>query len=44
MYTLYWVWDWPTAARTPGFPNGKPEVYTTCMDVDVVDAAGLPIG
>lgn len=38
LYTLYWVWDWPTA---PGadqtYPQGKAEVYTTCMDVDVQD-------
>ncbi|KAL5044064.1 hypothetical protein BDW71DRAFT_109394 [Aspergillus fruticulosus] len=37
-YTLYWVWDWPTAAGVdPGLPNGKQEMYTTCMDVDVVE-------
>ncbi|RDW93918.1 uncharacterized protein DSM5745_01240 [Aspergillus mulundensis] len=37
-YTLYWVWDWPTAAGVdPGLPHGKQEMYTTCMDVDVVD-------
>ncbi|KAL5341261.1 hypothetical protein BJX70DRAFT_64917 [Aspergillus crustosus] len=35
-YTLYWVWDWPTSAAAAP-PNGKEEVYTTCMDVDVVD-------
>lgn len=34
-YTLYWVWDWPTLPGTPGFPEGKQEIYTTCMDVDV---------
>lgn len=36
-YTLYWVWDWPTAAGAdgPGTP-GKNETYTTCMDVDMV--------
>ncbi|OJJ02417.1 hypothetical protein ASPVEDRAFT_41909 [Aspergillus versicolor CBS 583.65] len=35
-YTLYWVWDWPTAAGVdPGLPDGKQEMYTTCMDVDV---------
>ncbi|OJJ35504.1 hypothetical protein ASPWEDRAFT_172305 [Aspergillus wentii DTO 134E9] len=38
-YTLYWVWDWPTAPGVdPTYPNGKPEVYSTCMDVDVVDS------
>jgi hypothetical protein len=37
LYTLYWVWDWPTAAGVdPTYPNGKAEIYTTCMDVDVV--------
>ena len=35
-YTLYWVWDWPTAPNVdPGLPKGKEEIYTTCMDVDV---------
>lgn len=37
-YTLYWVWDWPTAPRAdPALPQGKAEIYTTCMDVDVDD-------
>ncbi|KAJ5591037.1 hypothetical protein VI817_002373 [Penicillium citrinum] len=36
LYTLYWVWDWPTAPSVdPTYPHGKTEVYTTCMDVDV---------
>ena len=39
-YTLYWVWDWPTLPGTPGFPDGKQEIYTTCMDVDVQGSAG----
>jgi hypothetical protein len=40
-YTLYWVWDWPTAAGVdPGLPNGKPEIYTTCMDVDIISSSG----
>ncbi|KAL8822658.1 MAG: hypothetical protein Q9191_006608 [Dirinaria sp. TL-2023a] len=34
-YTLYWVWNWPTAPGTPGVPNGKLEFYTTCMDINV---------
>jgi hypothetical protein len=38
-YTLYWVWDWPTLPGTSGFPDGKQEIYTTCMDVDIVDGA-----
>lgn len=39
-YTLYWVWDWPTAAGVdPSLPDGKAEIYTTCMDVDVVDSS-----
>ncbi|EKV07883.1 hypothetical protein PDIG_61740 [Penicillium digitatum PHI26] len=40
-YTLYWVWDWPTAAGIdPTYPNGKAEIYTTCMDVDMVNTVG----
>ncbi|OAP65145.1 hypothetical protein AYL99_01117 [Fonsecaea erecta] len=39
-YTLYWVWDWPTLPGTAGFPDGKQEIYTTCMDVDIVDDTG----
>lgn len=35
-YTLYWVWDWPTAPNVdPGLPKGKEETYTTCMDIDL---------
>ncbi|KAF7115331.1 hypothetical protein CNMCM5793_001967 [Aspergillus hiratsukae] len=38
-YTLYWVWDWPTAPGVdPSLPSGKQEIYTTCIDVDVIDA------
>ncbi|KAJ5601429.1 hypothetical protein N7510_010963 [Penicillium lagena] len=37
-YTLYWVWDWPTLPGIdPTYPDGKEEIYTTCMDVDVVN-------
>lgn len=39
-YTLYWVWDWPTAPGVdPGLPKGKPEIYTTCMDIDITSQA-----
>ena len=38
-YTLYWVWDWPTAPNVdPSLPKGKAEIYTTCMDVDITAA------
>ena len=36
LYTLYWVWQWPTAPGTPGLPNGKDEYYTTCSDINIV--------
>ena len=36
IYTLYWVWDWPTAPGTSGFPSGKTQVYTTCLDVVII--------
>ena len=26
---------------TPGFPEGKQEIYTSCMDVDIVDASSV---
>lgn len=36
-YTIYWVWDWPTEPNVdPNLPKGKAELYTTCMDVDIV--------
>jgi hypothetical protein len=41
-YTLYWVWQWPTAPQQkPGPVNGKDEYYTSCIDVDVV--SDLPL-
>lgn len=37
-YTLYWIWDWPTSpGKDPALGAGKDEVYTTCLDVDIVD-------
>ena len=40
-YTLYWVWDWPTEPGVdPSLPKGKAELYTTCMDVDIVAKQG----
>lgn len=32
LYTLYWVWDWPTTPSAVS-PQGKIEIYTTCLDV-----------
>jgi hypothetical protein len=40
IYTLYWVWDWPTAPGTIGQPNGLQEIYTTCMDVNLIAGTG----
>ncbi|KAJ5751789.1 hypothetical protein N7520_008706 [Penicillium odoratum] len=40
LYTLYWVWDWPTRPSVDdGYPDGKKEIYTTCMDIDIVGQA-----
>ncbi|KAJ5920902.1 hypothetical protein N7466_009228 [Penicillium verhagenii] len=40
LYTLYWVWDWPTkASADDGYPDGKLEIYTTCIDIDIVGQA-----
>jgi hypothetical protein len=42
-YTLYWVWQWPTAPQPdPSLSNGQDEYYTSCIDVDVVP--DLPLG
>jgi hypothetical protein len=39
-YTLYWVWEWPTAPNVdPGLPVGKNETYTSCMDIEVDGSA-----
>ncbi|KAJ5748471.1 uncharacterized protein N7511_010167 [Penicillium nucicola] len=44
-YTLYWVWDWPTKPGIdPTYPKGKQEIYTTCMDVDIVQATNNKLG
>lgn len=39
-YTLYWVWDWPTAP-TDAIPGGEMEIYTSCMDIEVLPVAQL---
>jgi hypothetical protein len=45
LYTLYWVWDWPTLPGIdPTYPQGKTEIYTTCMDVDVVTSTSQKNG
>ncbi|KAK7725391.1 hypothetical protein SLS57_003868 [Botryosphaeria dothidea] len=41
-YTLYWVWQWPTAAgQDPTYPDGKDEWYTSCSDVELTSANSL---
>lgn len=34
-YTIYWVWDWPTAPSAV-VPNGKDEIYTSCLDIIMI--------
>lgn len=34
IYTLYWVWDWPTEAA--GSLEWETQVYTSCMDIDII--------
>ncbi|CAH0024530.1 unnamed protein product [Clonostachys rhizophaga] len=37
IFTLYWVWKWPTSiGAVSTLPNGKDEYYTTCSDIEVV--------
>lgn len=49
-YTLYWVWDWPTLSKADamigdeGVNITKPEVYTSCMDLKIVDACSDELG
>ncbi|KAM0715425.1 hypothetical protein Q7P37_008923 [Cladosporium fusiforme] len=37
IYTLYWVWDWPSVGN-PGEKGAvlKEELYTTCVDIQIV--------
>lgn len=49
-YTLYWVWDWPTLSKAnamigdEGVNVTKPEIYTSCMDLKIVDACSEELG
>ena len=39
-YTLYWVWQWPTApGKDPNQTIGRDEYYISCAEVDVVSSA-----
>ena len=36
-FTIFWTWDWGTEPNgDPSLPKGKAELYTTCMDIDIV--------
>lgn len=44
-YSIYWVWQWPTApGLDPELPDGKDEYYTTCSDFDIVSHVKLTVG
>lgn len=34
-YTLYWVLDWPSAPDDDDSPSWAPEIYISCMDVEM---------
>lgn len=36
LFTIYWVWQWPTSPGVPVYPTGKDEYYSTCSDFEVV--------
>jgi hypothetical protein len=37
MYTLYWVWDWPSVGNVDGKGTVlKEQLYTTCIDIEIV--------
>lgn len=45
LYTLYWVWQWPTAPNEDQrIPDGKDEYYVSCIDIDIVESLSLPRG
>jgi hypothetical protein len=40
--TVYWIWQWPTQPNVdPNLPEGKDEIYTSCMDFDLVSNQGV---
>ena len=40
-FTVYYTWNWPTEPNVdPALPKGKAEIYTTCMDIDIVAKPG----
>lgn len=39
-YSIYWVWDWPTAVGTVGQEAGLNETYTSCLDLNMVSGTG----
>ncbi|EFY98003.1 hypothetical protein MAA_06112 [Metarhizium robertsii ARSEF 23] len=39
-FTLYWVWDWPSSPSTV-LPEGKQEIYTSCLDIQVIEGLQL---
>ncbi|PSR87192.1 hypothetical protein BD289DRAFT_243123 [Coniella lustricola] len=49
-YTLYWVWDWPTLNKANAMPGEegvnvtRQEIYTSCMDLEIVDACSDALG
>lgn len=49
-YTLYWVWDWPTLNKAnamigeEGVNVTKPEIYTSCIDMQIVDPCSEDLG
>lgn len=39
--TMYWVWQWPTQPNIDvNMPAGKDEIYTSCMDINIVGNQG----
>ncbi|KAI9807510.1 MAG: hypothetical protein M1825_005450 [Sarcosagium campestre] len=40
LHALYWVLDWPTLPTSPDDPSGRPQIFTTCMDIEVISSNG----
>lgn len=39
-FSIYWVWDWPSSPSAV-LPEGKQEIYTSCLDIQVIEGLQL---
>ena len=41
LYTLYWIWDWPTVSALSDGSTSFPEIYTSYMEIKMQDGSLL---